>query len=160
AAASGLEQQLNRAREEYAGQQTGFGELKTCLAEAEETHSRYKLDHANAIKSAAEAKTHEEGIRNRLQTIGELAVQRAYSTESVQQFFNAVRAQNWSPLGILADFIEVEPEYESLVEDFLRWKLQYVVVPDREHAQRALDLVKTVSKGRLDCFILNGDTTS
>src|SRR5439155_15691189 len=92
-------------------------------------------------------------------TIGELAVQRAYSSESVQQFFNAVRGLEWSPLGILADFIEVEPEYESLVEDFLRWKLQYVVVSNRDQAHRALELVKTVSKGRLDCLVLNGSTT-
>ena len=153
---SALEHQLDTAREEYAGQQTGFGELKTRLAQAEEWYSRSRIDHASALKAAAEAKTHEESIRHRLQTIGELAVQRAYSTESVQQFFNAVRGLDWTPLGILADFIEVEPEYESLVEDFLRWKLQYIVVQDREQAERALDLVKNVSKGRLDCFILNG----
>src|SRR6266571_8717356 len=81
---SALEAQLNRAREEYAGQQTGFGALQTKLREAEETHYRFKVEHANALRAAAEAKTHEESIRNRLQTIGELAVQRAYSTESVQ----------------------------------------------------------------------------
>src|SRR6058998_660280 len=152
---SALEAQLNRGREEYAGQQTGFGALQTKLREAEETHYRFKVEHANALRAAAEAKTHEESIRNRLQTIGELAVQRAYSTESVQQFFNAVRGQDWAPLGILADFIEVDPEYESLVEDFLRWKLQYIVVEDRNQARRVFDLVKNVSKGRLDCFLIN-----
>ena len=153
-----LEQQLNAAREEYAGQQTGFGALQANLKQAEETFCRYKVEHTNAVAAAAEAKTHEESIRNRLQTIGELAVQRAYSTESVQQFFNAARGQDWAPLGILADFIEVDPEYESLVEDFLRWKLQYVVIADRNQARRALELVKNVSKGRLDCFLLNGNT--
>ncbi len=78
-----------------------------------------------------QAKAEEESIRHRLKTIGELAVQRAYSTESVQQFFNAIRGSDWAPLGILADFVEVETDYEALVEDFLRWKLQYVVVKDR-----------------------------
>jgi chromosome segregation protein len=156
--AAGLEQQLNAARDEYASQQTGFGLLKSQLAQAEQEYSRNKLDHASALKRAAEAKTYEESIRHRLQTIGELAVQRAYSTESVQQFFNAVRGLDWSPMGILADFVEVEPDYEAIVEDFLRWKLQYVVVPDRSHAERAIELVKTVSKGRLDCLVLNGST--
>src|SRR5262249_50790612 len=89
--AATTEQQLNAAREEYVSQQDGFGLLKYRLAEAEEAYSRNKLDHAKAVKAAAEAKTQEESIRHRLQTIGELAVQRAYSTESVQQFFNAVR---------------------------------------------------------------------
>ena len=111
------------------------------------------------MKRAAEAKNHEDSIRHRLQTIGELAVQRAYSTESVQQFFNAVRGLDWEPLGILADFVEVDPEYEAVVEDFLRWKLQYVVVQDRAQAERAIEMVKKVSKGRLDCLVLNGGAT-
>jgi chromosome segregation protein len=157
--AAGLERQLTEARDEYARQQAGFGELKTRLHEAEEAFSRNKVDHAEAVKAAAEAKTQEESIRNRLQTIGDLAVQRAYSTESVQQFFNAVRGLDWAPLGILADFVEVETDYEALVEDFLRWKLQYVVVADRGAAERAIDVVKNVSKGRLDCLVLNGSTT-
>jgi chromosome segregation protein len=158
--AAALELQLNAAREQYAEQQAGSGELKTQLQLAEESYSRNRQDHANSVKAAAAAKTHEESIRHRLQTIGDLAVQRAYSTESVQQFFNAVRGLDWTPLGILADFVEVEPDYEALVEDFLRWKLQYVVVQDRAAAERAIDVVKTVSKGRLDCLILNGNTTS
>jgi chromosome segregation protein len=154
-----LEQQLNAARDEYATQQAGFGELKTRLQAAVEAYSQNRLDHASAVKAAAEAKAHEESIRHRLKTIGELAVQRAYSTESVQQFFNAVRGMDWGPLGILADFIEVDPDYEALVEDFLRWKLQYVVVQNRGEAERAIELVKNVSKGRLDCLVLNGTTT-
>src|SRR4029453_2258722 len=101
---------------------------------------------------------HEESIGHRLQTIGHLAVQRAYSSQSVQQFFNAVRGSDWAPLGILADFVEVDPDYETLVEDFLRWKLQYVVVQDRSEAERALATVKNVSKGRLDLLVLNGTT--
>src|SRR5204863_10010316 len=40
----------------------------------------------------------------------------------------------------------------------LRCNLQYIVVQDRSQADRALDLVKTVSKGRLDCLVLNGTT--
>ena len=83
-------------------------------------------------------------------------MQRAYSTESVQQFFNHVRGQDWKPLGILADLIEVERDYEVVVEDFLRQELQYVVVENRNQAERALSIVRNVSKGRLDCLILDG----
>ena len=140
--AAALELQLNAAREQYAEQQVDFGDLKTQLQLAEESYSRNRQDHANSVKAAAAAKAHEESIRHRLQTIGDLAVQRAYSTESVQQFFNAVRGLDWTPLGILADFVEVEPDYEALVEDFLRWKLQYVVVQDRATAERVIDVVK------------------
>ncbi|PYS56151.1 MAG: hypothetical protein DMG13_00805, partial [Acidobacteria bacterium] len=156
---SDVEIQLNTAREEHSGQQAGFDQLKNQLHAAEETYSKYKTGHADAVQIAADAKAQEESFRHRLQTIGELAVQRAYSTECVQRFFNHTRSLDWSPLGILADFVEVEPEYESLVEDFLRRELQYVVVVDRAQAERALAIVKDVSKGRLDCLVRNGSRT-
>lgn len=155
--AAGIEQQLNTAREEHSGQQAGFNELKAGLQRGEHELSRFKAEHAEAVKAAAEAKAREESIRHRLQTIGELAVQRAYSTEPVQRFFNHVRGLDWSPLGLLADFVEVEPEYEALVENFLRFELQYVVVEDRARAEQALAVVKDVTKGRLNCLVLNGE---
>ena len=157
--ASDFEGQLNAAREEHSGRQAGFADLKNSLQQGEETYSRLKIEHAGGVKAAAEAKSTEESIRHRLQTIGELAVQRAYSSESVQQFFNHVRGQDWAPLGILADLIDVDTEYESVVEDFLRQELQYVVVENRAQAERALGIVKTTSKGRLDCLVLNGSTS-
>ena len=33
-----------------------------------------------------------------------------------------------APVGVLADFLEVEPRYEGVVEDFLRDELNYIVV--------------------------------
>src|SRR5439155_14785095 len=153
-----VETRLNAAREEHSGREAGFAELKTSLHEAEATASRLKAEHAVLTKAAAEAKSSEESIRHRLQTIGELAVQRAYSSESVQQFFNHVRGQDWKPLGILADLIEGERDYEAVVEDFLRQELQYVVVENRNQAERALSIVKNASKGRLDCLVLQGST--
>src|SRR5262249_19117835 len=63
--AADLEQQLSGVRDEYAGQQAGFGLLKHRLAEAEEAFVKNKLDHANALKAAAEAKNDEDSIRHR-----------------------------------------------------------------------------------------------
>jgi chromosome segregation protein len=153
-----LETDLNQAREAHAQHQASFVSLKTELGDTEQTLAKYKDEHATAVVLAGEARSYESGIRQRLQTIGELAVQRAYSTESVQQFFNHVRSLDWSPLGILADFVEVDPEYESVVEDFLKSELQFVVVPDRSIAGKALSIVKEVTKGRLNCLVLNGST--
>ncbi len=158
AATREMEQQLNSAREEYSGQQAGFVQLKADLESAEQQFARNKSSHAEAVKAAADARTREDSIRHRLQTIGELAVQRAYSTESVQHFFSHVRGSDWSPLGLLADFVEVEPGYEALVEDYLRRELQYVVVQDRTKAHTALGVARDVTKGRLECLVMNGHT--
>jgi chromosome segregation protein len=87
--------------------------------------------------------------------MGDLAVSRAYTTEAVQQFFNHVRGSGWEPMGMLADFVEVDSNYEAIVEGFLRDELQYIVVENRGDAERVLDIVKTVTKGSLSCLVLN-----
>ncbi len=97
-----VERQLSAARGEHSEHQAGFSQLRERLIETDAALVTYKKEQVGAVSAAAEARSHEEAIRQRLKTIGELAVQRAYSTESVQQFFNHVRTLDWSPLGILA----------------------------------------------------------
>ena len=109
-----LEHQLTAARDEYSGQQAGFGRTaRPALQEAEQASRPGKTDHATAVKAAAEAKATRGKHPASAADDRRLAVQRAYSTESVQQFFNHVRGLDWEPLGILADFVEVEPRIRS-----------------------------------------------
>lgn len=149
-------QQLTAARDEHIEHTAGMSQLRTRLAETEQECVGLKNLHVESVLTTAAAKSNQDAIRNRLQTIGELAVSRAYSTESVQQFFNHVRGSDWAPLGMLADFVEVDSNYESIVEGFLRFELQYVVVQNRADAERALGIVRDVTKGRLECLVLNG----
>jgi chromosome segregation protein len=123
-AASQIQVQLESARNEHSGYEIGMRRLRSELSATEGECASLRERHAQAVKAVAEWKSKRDGIQNRLQTIGDLAVRRAYSTESVQQFFNYVRGRDWEPLGMLADFIEVDSPYESIVEDFLRPELQ------------------------------------
>ena len=50
--------------------------------------------------------------------------------------------------GLVADFIQVEPEYEQAVEAALADKLQYVVVERQEDGKEAVDYLKRKAKGR------------
>jgi chromosome segregation protein len=156
--ASQVQLQLESARNEHFGYEVGMRRLRSELSATEAECASLRERHAQSVKAVAEWKSRRDGIQNRLQTIGDLAVRRAYSTESVQQFFNYVRGRDWEPLGMLADFIEVDSPYESIVEDFLRPELQYVVVKDRSQAAAAISIVKDVTKGRLECLVLNGET--
>ncbi|MDO8722285.1 MAG: chromosome segregation protein SMC [Syntrophales bacterium] len=53
-----------------------------------------------------------------------------------------------SVLGLVADHIEVPREYETAVEAVLGEKLQYVVVKSQEDGVRAIDYLKSSSRGR------------
>ena len=72
-----------------------------------------------------------------------------YSTESVRRLFQSgVMNGGLAPVGVLADFLEVEPRYERVVEDFLRDELNYVVVKSWDAADEGLRMLRTGVDGR------------
>src|SRR5438552_389932 len=72
-----------------------------------------------------------------------------YYTESVRRLFQSGSMQGGlAPVGVLADFLEVEPCYEAVVEDFLRDELNYIVVKSWDAADEGLRLLRSVVDGR------------
>ena len=72
-----------------------------------------------------------------------------YSTESVRRLFQSGSLQGGrAPVGVLADFLEVESRYEGVVEDFLRDELNYIVVKSWDAADEGLHLLRSDVDGR------------
>lgn len=72
-----------------------------------------------------------------------------YSTESVRRLFQSGSLQGGlAPAGVLADFLEVEPRFERVVEDFLRDELNYIVVKSWDAADEGLRLLRSDVDGR------------
>ncbi len=72
-----------------------------------------------------------------------------YSTESVRRLFQSGALQGgYAPAGVLADFLEVDPRYERVVEDFLRDELNFVVVKSWDAADEGLRLLRSDVDGR------------
>jgi len=72
-----------------------------------------------------------------------------YSTESVRRLFQSGALQGgFAPVGVLADFLEVEPQHERVVEDFLRDELNYIVVKSWDAADEGLRLLRSDVDGR------------
>jgi chromosome segregation protein len=72
-----------------------------------------------------------------------------YSTESVRRLFQSgVMQSGLAPVGVLADFLEVDPTYERVVEDFLRDELNYIVVKSWDAADEGLRLLRSDVDGR------------
>jgi chromosome segregation protein len=80
-----------------------------------------------------------------------------YSTESVKRLFQSGAMQDgFAPAGVLADFLEVEGQYEHVVEDFLRDELNYVVVKSWDAADEGLRLLRGDVEGRAT-FLVHPD---
>jgi chromosome segregation protein len=103
-----------------------------------------------------ENKRHLDSIRSEYATslgkkgsLEAVIAEHGYSTESVRRLFQSGALQGGNaPAGVLADFLEVEPRYERVVEDFLRDELNFVVVKSWDAADEGLRLLRSDVNGR------------
>ncbi len=87
-----------------------------------------------------------QGKRSSLEAV---IAEHGYSTESVRRLFQSGALQEGlKPVGVLADFLEVEDRYEHVVDDFLRDELNYIVVKSWDAADHGLNLLRTDVDGR------------
>jgi chromosome segregation protein len=106
----------------------------------DETRSKTNLDVLRAEYATA------LGKKGSLEAV---IAEHGYSTESVRRLFQSgVMQSGLAPVGVLADFLEVEPRYERVVEDFLRDELNYVVVKSWDAADEGLRMLRTGVDGR------------
>ncbi len=91
----------------------------------------------------------------RRRSLEEMIAHHGYSSEAVRSLF-AGGETRFRPQGVLADFLEVEPEYETVVEEFLREELNYVVVEDWAAADAGLGVVRQDAQGRVT-FLVHPD---
>ncbi len=104
----------------------------------------------------SETKRHLDSIRSEYATalgkkgsLEAIIAEHGYSTESVRRLFQSGAMQGGNtPAGVLADFLEVEPRYERVVEDFLRDELNFVVVKSWDAADEGLRLLRSDVNGR------------
>jgi chromosome segregation protein len=121
---------------------TRIGEVRGLIEgkRKEEEESKRSLDTLRAeYATALGKKSSLESVIN----------EHGYSTESVKRLFqsNAV-GRGFTPAGVLADFLEVETRYESVVEEFLRDELNYVVVKSWDSANEGMRLLQSDVDGR------------
>jgi chromosome segregation protein len=94
--------------------------------------------------------------RARRTSVEQILNERAYSAEAVQKLFSADRdgsGHGFRAVGVLADYAEVEEQYESALEQFLHEELEYVVVETFDHARAGVSLLRDEMGGRATFFV-------
>jgi chromosome segregation protein len=116
----------------------------------EELNTR-KASAAESRQALDQLRTESSRLKARKDSLEEILSHRAYTAESVKRLFTAIQrgeADGFRPAGVLADFVEVEPEFEKATEDFLHEELEYVVVEDWNEAERGIDIMRADLDGR------------
>lgn len=115
---------------------------------------RHLLDHKKQVESESKARL--DTLRGeyasalgRKGSLEAVIAEHGYSTESVRRLFQSGSLQGGlAPAGVLADFLEVEPRFERVIEDFLRDELNYIVVKSWDAADEGLRLLRSGVDGR------------
>ena len=90
-------------------------------------------------------------LRSQLKTIRELIESyEGYNSgvRKIMKIYGQKTVKERKILGLLADFIQVEPEFETAVEAVLEDKLQYVIVSKQEHGKEAVEYLRSTNEGR------------
>ncbi len=115
---------------------------------AEENRQRTRANQLRSEQATA------VGRRDSLQA---LIRNHSYSTDTVRRLLKpGSLGQGMSPVGTLADFLEVNGEYEGVVDEFLREELNYVVVENWGAAEEGVRLLKSGVDGRAT-FLIHSD---
>lgn len=99
-------------------------------------------------------------LNGRKSSIEGLIRDHSYSTDTVRNIFKsneAAASGRVAPVGTLADFLEVDGKYESVVDEFLRDELNYVVVKSWDAADAGMELLQTDVEGRATFLVHPND---
>ncbi|MBV8206263.1 MAG: chromosome segregation protein SMC [Acidobacteria bacterium] len=115
-----------------------------------ESQAKQRLDQLRAEYASA---------LGRRASLEALIAEHGYSTESVRRLFRSNALQGgMAPVGVLADFLDVDQQYESVVEDFLRDELNYIVVKSWDAADQGLQVLRTDVDGRATFLVHPSDS--
>jgi len=89
-------------------------------------------------------------------TITQILKDRSYTAEAVQKLFAAHErggGGDFRAVGVLADYAEVEEQHETVIQQYLRDELEYVVVETFEQARAGVSLLREEVGGRATFFV-------
>ena len=90
-------------------------------------------------------------VKARKDSLEEVIQHRSYTTDTVKRLFTAVergKTDSFQPVGVLADFLEVDAQFEKAAEEFLHDELEYVVVRNWGEGERGIELMRGDLNGR------------
>lgn len=121
-------------------------------------HSLTELRLAQQHAAQRHEKTREElaAARAHRGSLEQILNERAYTAEAVQKLFSASAgsdSRGFRAVGVLADYAEVQEQYEGAVEQFLRDELEYIVVETFDHARAGVSLLREEMGGRATFFV-------
>jgi chromosome segregation protein len=132
----------------------GLGDI---VKNAQEKIAGLRRQQQETTARAESARDALAGARARRDSLEQILNDRSYTADAVQKLFassqNGSAESGFRAVGVLADYAEVEPQYESAIEQFLRDELEYVVVETFDVARAGIALLREEVGGCAAFFV-------
>ncbi|MGH9773697.1 MAG: chromosome segregation protein SMC [Candidatus Acidiferrales bacterium] len=154
-------EQAERARiavAKFGEAEAAARELARTLQEARGELGALRENHESTARELGLAREQLSAAHGRRGSLEQILNERAYTAEAVQKLFSVngegeTKSRGFHAVGVLADYAEVEEQYENAVEQFLRDELEYVVVETFDHARAGIALLRDEMGGRATFFV-------
>ena len=131
--------------------------LEEIVRSAQERISSLRQQQHETTARAESARDALAGGRARRASVEQILNDRSYTADAVQKLFASNQggdeSDGFRAVGVLADYAEVEQQYESAIEQFLRDELEYVVVETFDVARAGIALLREEVGGRATFFV-------
>jgi len=136
--------------------------LEADIVELRHTLEARRMEETQSRRRGDELRAEMATLMGRRGSLEALIREHSYSTDTVRNIFraNAKRDQqggNLSPVGTLADFMEVDGQYENVVDEFLRDELNYIVVKSWDAANEGVRMLQSDVAGRATFLVHPND---
>ncbi|MDA2935412.1 hypothetical protein MYX82_13900, partial [Acidobacteria bacterium AH-259-D05] len=151
---------LKKAQQTLEKKRTEMSQLREQSREQEEQKQDLERQSEETKEELSEVHKQLIAQRERLHSLQEIELSHAQHSEGVQKLLKHLNtSQRVRTDGTLADFIETNPRYERLVEEFLDEELEYILVDSLQEAVVGISELKTLKSGKctfLTLFSANG----
>src|ERR1039458_1465512 len=134
--------------------------LETEIAELQLGIGAAREQEAATMRQGDQLRGERAALEGRRSSLDGLIREHSYSTDTVRNIFKANTlnggSNGLSPVGTLADFLEVDGQYEGVVDEFLRDELNYVVVKSWDAADAGVRMLESDVAGRAT-FLVHGE---
>jgi chromosome segregation protein len=138
--------QSGQARISFEGITDRLKRLETEIAEHRQSLSTKRTDETRSRRRGDELRAEAATLSGRRASLESLIREHSYSTDTVRNIFQSNR--DFKPAGTLADFLEVDGKYETIIDEFLREELNFIVVKSWDSADKGVRLLQSDVAGR------------
>jgi chromosome segregation protein len=153
---SALQSRVDEAAATFAQAEQHAQSMGSAVRDAQSRLASLRQNQQETSQHLEQVRQELSAERARHSSIEQILRERAYTADAVQKLFSAngdSASRGFRAVGLLADYAEVQEEYETAIEQFLREELEYVVVESFDQARTGVSLLREDVGGRATFFV-------